>query len=672
MGGITQNITRVIDREGRILLPEGGSIEVAGLALGRAQGLIEGVLKQQYRNEQIAVTVSQLRSMRVYIVGDVQRPGGYDISSLATPLSGLYAAGGPTAAGSLRTLRHFRGKQLVEDVDLYDFLLHGLRNQSARFESGDTLLVPPAGPQIAISGAVKRPAIYELKSGEATLASVAEDAGGFTVAASLSHITVDRIDLNKLRETVTLDLTKGRTSQADHDAIANFQVKDGDRIRVSPILPYSERAIYLEGHVVRPGRQPYREGMRITDVLHSYQDMLPEPAVYGEVVRLVPPDLHAETIAFNVPDVLIGNGNIDLQPFDTIRIFGRYEVDAPKVEIHGEVLRPGTFPLSKGMTAAQLVRMAGGFKTGALLEKADLTSYTVADGNKVVGSLTSVNIGAAVNGTDAASDVLLKPGDILTIHQITGWNEIGESVTIEGQVAFPGNYGFKEGERLSSLLRRAGGFRETAYPSGAILVREQVRELEQKSREELIRQIETSSAAARLSPNLGPNDSGQTLQLIQAQQNEVLAQLKSQPPSGRLVVHLTADIGSWENTPADIELRRGDVLTIPKRPSFVVVTGQVYNATAITFTPDKTAGWYLQHAGGTSTTANRSEIFIIRANGSVIGRHSGPKVLSTRLDPGDVVVVPQKVIGASLLWKNLLTAAQLASSIAITAAVASL
>ena len=152
--------------------------------------------------------------------------------------------------------------------------------------------------------------------------------------------------------------------------------------------------------------------------------------------------------------------------------------------------------------------------------------------------------------------------------------------------------------------------------------------------------------------------------------------MKSQPPSGRLVVHLSADISGWENTPADIELRRGDVLTIPKRPGFVVVTGQVYNATALTFIPDKTAEWYLQHAGGTSTTANRGEIFIIRANGSVIGRHSGgwrdPKVLSTRLDPGDVVVVPQKVIGASLFWKNLLTAAQLASSIAITAAVANL
>jgi protein involved in polysaccharide export with SLBB domain len=672
-GGVTQSITRVVDRDGRILLPEGGSIDVAGLALGRAQSLIEGVLKQQYRNAQIAVTIAQLRSVRVYVVGDVQRPGGFDISSLATPLSALYAAGGPTAAGSLRTLRHLRGKQLIEEVDLYDFLLHGLRNQSARFESGDTLLVPPAGPQVAISGAVKRPAIYELKSGDSTLASVAEDAGGFTVAASLSHITVDRIDANRLRETVTLDLTKGGTSQADHDAIAAFQVKDGDRIRVAPILPYSERVIYLEGHVVRPGRQPYREGMRISDVLRSYQDMLPEPAAHGEVIRLVPPDLHAETVAFNVPDALIGNGNIELQPFDTIRIFGRYEIDAPKVEIHGEVLRPGSFPLSKGMTAAQLVRMAGGFKNDALLEKADLTSYTVADGNKVVGSLTSIHIGAAVDGTDRASDVVLKPGDILTIHQITGWNEIGESVKIEGQVAFPGNYGFKEGERLSSILRRAGGFRDTAYPAGAVLVREQVRELEQKSREELIRQIETSSDAARLAPNLGPSGSGgQTLQLIQAQQNEVLSRLKSQPPTGRLVVHLSADISSWENTAADIELRRGDVLTIPKRPGFVLVTGQVYNETALTFIPDQTAKWYLQHAGGTNATANRGEIFIIRVNGSVIGRHSGPKVLSTRLDPGDVIVVPEKVIGASQFWRNLLITAQLASSIAITAGIANL
>ena len=676
-GGVTTTISRVVDRDGRVLLPEAGSLAIAGLSLARVQDLIESALKREFRNAQVVVTVSHLRSVRVYVVGDVQRPGGYDISALATPVSALYAAGGPTSVGSLRTLRHYRGQQLIEDIDLYDFLLHGVRNGSARFESGDTLLVPPAGPQVAVFGAIKRPAIYELRGSETTLDSVIDDAGGFTAAASLGHITIDRIDDNRQRETVTLKVAGDQGSQADRDAITKFAVKDGDRIRIEPILPYSERAIYLEGHVVRPGRRPYTEGMQLSDVLHSYRDLLPEPAAHGEIVRLVAPDLHAETIDFDVPDVLIGNANVGLEPFDTVRILGRYEADAPKVTIRGEVLRPGTYPLSKGMTAAQLVRMAGGFKRDSLREAADLTSYQVNDGNRIVENLTSIRIGAAVAGNDPNADIVLKPGDILAIHQITGWNDIGESITIEGQVRFPGSYGFKDGERLSAVLRRAGGFLPAAYPTGAVLVREQVRQLEEQSREELIRQIETNSAAARLSPNLGSADTGAaTAQLIKAQQTQAIADLKSHPPNGRMVIHITADINSWANTPADIELRRGDVLTIPKVPGFVLVTGQVYNATALTFAPGKTAGWYLSHAGGTNSTANRKEIFIIRANGSVIGRRSGgffdADVLSIKLNPGDVVVVPQKIIGSSLFWRNLLATAQIASSIAITAGIANL
>ena len=612
--------------------------------------------------------------MRVYVVGDVQQPGGYDISALATPLSALYAAGGPTSVGSLRTLLHYRAKQLVEKVDLYDFLLHGIRNGSAPFESGDTLLVPPAGPQVAISGAVKRPAIYELKAGETTLASVIEDAGGLTAAASLSHMRIERIDAHRQRVTVTLPDHDTQNLQTARDAIDDFHVEDGDRIRIEPILPYSQRVIYLAGHVVRPGRLPYSDGMRLSDVLHNYRDMLPEPAARGEIVRLIPPDLYAETIDFNVPDVLIGNTNIDLRPFDTIRIFGRYEVDAPKVTISGEVLRPGTYPMSKGMTAAGLVRMAGGFKRDALLESADLTSYDVRNGNRLFEDITTVQIGAAVAGSDPHADVPLKPGDSLAIHQITNWNDMGESVTIKGQVRFPGDYGFKDGERLSSVLRRAGGLLPTAYPMGAVLTRVQVRDLEEKSRDELIRQIETNSAAARLSPSLAGSNAGGELQLIKAQQDQVLSDLKSHPPTGRMVIHISADIDSWANTPVDIELRRGDVLTIPKRPGFVLVSGQVYNATALSFAPDKTAGWYLSRAGGTNATANRKEIFIIRANGTVVGRHSGgwfdADVLSTKLNPGDVVVVPQKILGSSLFWKNLLSTGQLAGSIAITAAVA--
>lgn len=665
-GGVTQNITRSVDRDGRVLLPEAGSLTVAGLTLERAQELIAAELKRQFRDAQVSVTVARVRSVRVYVVGDVQRPGGYDVSALATPLSALYAAGGPTAAGSLRRLRHMRGDRLVEEVDLYDFLLHGLRAKATSFESGDTLLIAPVGPLVAISGAVKRPAIYELRAADSSLASVIEDAGGFTAAAAADHIAVDRIDAQHQRVPVP----------AERGALATFALEDGDRVRVATILPYSERAIYLEGHVARPGRIAYSDGMKLSDVLRSYQDMLPEPAAHGEVVRLMPPDLHAETIDFSVPDVLVGNANLNLQPLDTVRVFGRYEHDAPRVTVSGEVQRPGVYPLSEGMTAAQLVRMAGGFRRDALLEKADLSSYTVVNGQRVEDSVAAVRIGAAVEGGDASADVRLKAGDVLTIHQVTGWSDIGEAVTIDGQVAHPGNYGFQEGERLSSVLRRAGGFRDTAYPEGAVLVRQQVRELEEKSRQELIRQIETSAAAARLQPNLASGDNSAMLQAIKAQQDEVLARLKSAPPTGRMVVQISGDIDRWSNTPADIELRKGDVLTVPKRPGFVLVSGQVYNPTAITFAPGKTAGWYLSHAGGANSTANRKEIFVIRANGSVVGRRSGGwlggDVLSTKLNPGDVVVVPQKVIGASMFWRNLLTTAQLASSIAITAAVSSL
>ena len=675
-GGLTLSITRMIDRQGRIFLPAAGAIQVAGLELGKAQALIADALKQQYRDAHVAVTVAGLHSVRVYVVGDVQRPGGYDLSSLATPLSALYAAGGPTAAGSLRMLYHYRGTQLVQVTDLYDFLLHGVRGKCVRFESGDTLLVPPAGPQVAIFGAVKRPAIYELKPGETTLAAVVSDAGGFTPAASLSHIRIQRIDGNLQRLTLTIPDPPGQGTQSERNAIAHFQVKDGDRIRVEQILPYSQRAVYLAGHVVRPGRIAYTSGMRLSNVLRSYRDLLPEPAVQGEIVRLVPPDLHAETIDFNVPDVLAGTANVRLQPFDTIRVFGRYQEDAPTVTIKGEVMRPGTYPMSEGMTAAQLVRMAGGFKRDAMKETADLSGYVVRNGIQVMQKISTVQIGAAVTGTDPHSDVLLKPGDILSIHQIADWTDIGASVTILGQVRYPGTYGITDGERLSSVLRRAGGLLPTAYPRGAVLLSQRVKKLEENSRSELIREIEASSAAARVAPRHSGSNSAGALQLIKQQENQVIANLKSHPPTGRMVIHITSDINRWANTPADVELRRGDVLTVPKEPDFVLVTGQVYNATAITFTPGKTAAWYLRRAGGCNPAANEKDVFVIRANGSVVGRRSrtipfaGGGVLSTRLYPGDVVVVPEKLIGSPLFLKSLLAAGQLAASSVFAAGVA--
>jgi protein involved in polysaccharide export with SLBB domain len=672
-GGVSQRFSRTVDHEGRVSLPEAGPVVIAGLTLERAQKLIEDALDSQFRNARVEVSIARLRTVRIYVVGDVQRPGAYDVSSLSTPLNALYAAGGPTAVGSLRTVRHLRGKQLIGEVDLYDFLLHGVRIDSQRLQAGDTILVPPAGVQVTVSGMVRRPAIYELRS-ETRLSEVLDLAGGLLVAAAMREIKVERIEEHGHRVSLSGSYPEGGTTEALVKAIQSFVVQDGDYISVAPILPYSERAIYVEGHVIRPGKFPYRDDMSLSDVIHSYQDLLPEPSDHAEIVRLRPPDYRPETIDFSLSEVLIGDDPIYLQPFDTIRILGRYEVDAPRVTIQGEVARPGQYPLPEGMTAAQLVRMAGGFTRGALLENADLTSYVVVQGEKVVSHRISIDIGRAVKAKDSAADARLKPGDVLTIHQLSGWNDIGASVTLNGEVTYPGAYGIQDGERLSSVLKRAGGFRPGAYPTGAVLLRNQVRDLEQKGRQELIRQLEATSAVAKLSPPVNGGEEIGRLQLIMAQQKQVVQQLKSQPPTGRMVIKISSDISSWENTPADIELRAGDVLIIPKRPGFVLVTGQVYNSAALTYAPGKTAGWYLSRAGGPTTMANKKEIFVIRANGSVVGRDSGGwysnNVLETKMQPGDVVVVPQKIIGGSNSWRNLLATAQLMANIAITAHVA--
>jgi protein involved in polysaccharide export with SLBB domain len=672
-GGISQSLPKTVDREGKIILPEAGAVLVAGLTIDRAQQLVQQELSKQFRDAKVAITISRLRTIRVYVVGDVQRPGAYDISSLSTPVNALYAAGGPTKFGSLRIARQYRGQKLVREIDLYDFLLHGVRSEEDRLQAGDTILIPPVGQQVAVAGMVKRPAIYELKN-EKKLSEVLDDAGGLLVAAAVTLTKIERIDQQGHRVTLSLNLPEGSTKEALQVKVDDFEVQDGDRVTVDPILPYSEKAIYIEGHVVRPGKFSFHDGMKLTDVLRSYQDLLPEPADRGEIIRLLPPDLRAEAISFNVPDVLSGNEEIKLRPFDTIRIVGRYEADAPRVQIHGEVIHPGEYALSQGMTAAQLVRMAGGFKRSALLDNADLASYDIKDGKQVISRRQAVRIGAAVNNSDFDSDAALKVGDVLTIHQISGWNDIGASVNLSGEVTYPGSYGLQEGERLSSVIKRAGGFRSTAYPSGAVLVRLQVKELEDKSRNELIHQIETTSAGARLAPSLSAQDDAATLQLLVQQQKEVVSRLRNQPAIGRLVIKISTDIASWEGTPADIEMRNGDVLTIPKKPGFVLVTGQVYNASAITFVPGKTAGWYLQRAGGSTEGGNRKEILVIRANGLVVGRRSinwhEPGVLDSKLEPGDVVVVPQKVFGGSALWRNLFASAQVFSSVGFAAALA--
>ncbi len=558
-----------------------------------------------------------------------------------------------------------------------------------------------------------------------------------------------------------LDIPEDNNQAAVTKALEDFQIQDSDKIKISPILPYADKTVYLDGHVVRPGKFAYRDGMRVTDIIKSYGDLLPEPYErHAEIIRLNGPDYTPSVIAFNLREALTGKDrDVALRPFDTIRVFGRYDfedaplitidgevrepgdhltngatylrdavylaggttadahlddaqifrktqdgklkvlsinlekalagdvannillapadrvfihrnlskVDPPTVKIEGEVARPGKYPLGEEMTAAQLVQVAGGFKRGAYTELADLTRYEVEGRTKVAGESLTVPIGKALTG-EPDTDMRLHDGDVLTIRQLAGWNNVGATISITGEVLHPGTYGIREGERLSSILARAGGFQSGAYPYGIVFERAQVRAIEESNRTVLIREVQDDGTALKAVPDTNPEDkSVKEASLLQWQR--VMERLQNTPPTGRLVVHISTDVRKWAGSSADIEVRAGDVMYVPKRPNLVTVDGAVYNPTAVSFKPGKDAGWYLRQAGGPTNTANKKAIFVIRADGSVAGGPSGlftGGVGNAQLQAGDMVVVPEKAFTGTTKWKNTLQVAQLLQAVAFS------
>jgi len=321
------------------------------------------------------------------------------------------------------------------------------------------------------------------------------------------------------------------------------------------------------------------------------------------------------------------------------------------------------------MTAADLVRLAGGLKRGADTEGADLTRYEVGRGNSVTGEHLAVPIARALAGEPGA-DLKLRDGDVLTVRQIAGWNDLGATIAVRGEVLHPGAYGIKEGERLSSILARAGGFRDGAYPYGAIFERAEVRELEERNRAQLLSELQSEGMALKGAPVEGDDKPVKDASVLQWK--TTVEKLENTPPSGRLVVHISKDVRRWANTPADIEVRAGDRIYIPKRPGVVVVDGAVFHSTAVAFRPGKSAGWYLRQAGGPSNSANRKAIFVVRADGSVVGGAGGMfsgGVESAQLFAGDTVVVPEKAFSGTTRFKNAFQVSQIVEAAAIAATV---
>jgi len=581
----------------------------------------------------------------------------------------------------------------------------------------------------------------------------------------LRHVDVERVESHEDRTMLRLDIPETDSDASVNKALEDFAVQDGDKIKITPILPYADKTVYLDGHVSRPGKFAYTDGMKVTDLIKSYKDVLPEPSItHAEIIRLSQPDFAPEVLTFNLGDALAGKDqDLVLKPFDIVRVFGRFDfedppvitvtgevrdpgdhltngvahlrdavylaggttrdallddaqvfrktsdgklevinvnlgkalegdakdnielepkdrvfihrdlnkLDPPTVAIEGEVARPGKYPLGNDMTAAGLVRLAGGFKRGAYTGEADLTRYEIEQGSKVVTDHVAVPIAKAM-ADEPDADVRLRDGDVLAIKQLTGWKDVGAMITITGEVVHPGTYGIQEGERLSSIIQRAGGFRSDAYPYGAVFERQQIRDMEAKNRADLLDRVQSEAADIKGIPEQNQQD--QLAKQAAVEQYQVtLQKLQNAPPQGRMVIHISSNLKHWTNTPSDVQVRSGDTIYVPKRPSVVLVDGAVYNPTGVTFKPGRSAGWYLSQAGGPTGTANKRGVFVIRADGSVAGGSSGlfgGGAESASMQPGDMVVVPEKIFTISRAWQNTATAAQIVTAIAISASYA--
>jgi protein involved in polysaccharide export with SLBB domain len=395
----------------------------------------------------------------------------------------------------------------------------------------------------------------------------------------------------------------------------------------------------------------------------------------AQLIRIMP-DSSLKMVSVRLGEALAGDpdSNILLEPRDRIVIQQNiFHADTPSVEIAGEVLKPGRYPLSGNLRVSDLIQLAGGFKRSAYTETADLTRFDPKAGESKLGEHIEVSIPAALT-SDLSKDPALRDGDVLTIRQLSGWNDIGASINLQGEVEHPGSYGIKPGERLSSVLKRAGGFAPQAYVYGTVFTRPEVQAIEEQSRSELIQRIRGEEAELAPMPSDDPEKKAAKQNGMQ-QLEAMLGRLGTQPPTGRMVVRISANGKQWEGGPNDVVVHSGDTLLVPKMPNFVLVYGAVYNQTAITYRPGRNANWYLAQAGGPNQLADKKAIFVIRADGSIVGGQSSDgwfrgNPLSVALHPGDMVVVPEKVVGQNQKWKTLMQTATTISSIGTSAAIA--
>ena len=657
-----------VTRDGVLNLPELGPITVSGLPFSEFRTDIRQRVQEMLIGTQVSVTMGQLRTIRVFVLGDANRPGSYVVSSLATISSALYRSGGISRVGSLRGIQLKRQGEVVARLDLYDLLLSGNTTGDSRLQPGDVIFVPPVGQQVSVSGAVKRPAIYETADGT-SIAEVIELAGGFSPDAYPDAARIERISATQERIVVSID--------ADSAEVRSLQVRAGDTVIIPRVLPELEDAVTLVGHVHRPGPYQWREGMRLTDLIRSAWELKPGgDSGYVLIRREDPFDRRVRAVSANLAAALrdpVSAENVLLQPRDTVHVFslsfGRQRVigsildelqlqaglDQPYgvVSVTGTVKLPGTYPLEPNMRVSDLIRTGGGLAEEAYTLKAELVRYSVVGAEYRHTTIVDVDLDAILRGGGAA-DVVLGEHDNLRISTLPMWDSLWV-VTLEGEVRFPGEYRIRRGETLGQVLERSGGLTEEAFPEGAVFLRESLREREQEQIDVLARRLEADLTT--LSLETADTTGAETL----ATGRTLLQQLRETEAVGRLVIDLAQLAGrrarNNHSFDGDVELRNGDRLLVPKRAQEVTVIGETQQNASHLYQPGLTREDYIEMSGGLTRRADRKLIYVVKASGAVVtGSRSKwlGRSKSGLVQPGDTIVVPLETdrIRPLTFWAN--------------------
>ncbi len=613
--GYAENTMQLtVTSEGNVRIPNLGPVMVNGLTIEAVQSKIKKQLSSIYSsissgNTQVSVTIGNVKSINVYITGNVSKPGTYTLSSLSTVYNALYACAGPTTSGSLRNIKVVRGGKNIATIDLYTFLTNGDLSNNISLQDQDVIHVPAYDIRVSIDGALKRPGVFEMKQGE-TLKDLLSYAGGFTENAYQNRITVQR---TTEREKSVADVSS--------ELYGMFPLQTGDQFIVAEVLDRFSNRVKIFGGVFRPGPYALDSGMTLMDLVKKADGLLENAYLERATITRLRDDLTPELISFNVKDLLDGKFNLLLKKEDEVTIGTMKDLEEKKtVSIYGQVLSPGTYPFYENMTVKDLIFLAKGFKEFAAIDKIEL-SRRVKDDSKLKENvekneikIISVDRSLSAGGD---GDILLEPGDMISVRLKEGI-ESNKTMSILGEVRSPGDYVItSKRERISDIMARAGGISNYAYVQGAFMIRKGVRSAAERMRDaKLIQKISETEGDP-----------------------ELIKQLQNRTD---LVGIDMEDILKHPGGEKDIYVEDGDMIYVPKQLQTITVNGKVQVPGMMVFN-GHSARKAIRRSGGFGSHADKRHVYVAYANGEMQSTgHFGFIKNYPKIKPGAHLYVPEK------------------------------